>query len=57
MADALTGSGDQVLDLFGRFSVETGKNVTSPGVCDDQPAFATEVENGQLIVVGFSPNP
>jgi len=39
------------------FDLDTGKNVTSPGVCDDQPSFKTDVENGQLVVVGFNPNP
>ena len=35
------------------FDLDTGKNVTSPGVADDQPAYPTEVEGGQLHVVGF----
>lgn len=35
------------------FDLDTGANVTSPGVCDDQPAFKAEVENGQIVVVGF----
>ncbi len=35
------------------FDLDSGKNVTSPGVADDQPAFGTEVEAGQLVVVGF----
>lgn len=35
------------------FDLDTGKNVTSPGVADDQPAFSTEVADGQLVVVGF----
>lgn len=35
------------------FDLDTGKNVTSPGVCDDQPAYPTQVEDGQLHVVGF----
>lgn len=39
------------------FDLDTGRNITSPRVCDDQPAFKTEVENGQLVVVGFDPNP
>lgn len=37
------------------FDLDTGANVTSPGVCDDQPAFKAEVEGGQLIVVGDVP--
>lgn len=35
------------------FDLDTGKNVTSPGVADDQPAYPTQVEDGQLHVVGF----
>ena len=35
------------------FDLDTGKNVTSPGVADDQPAYPTEIEGGQLHVVGF----
>jgi 3-phenylpropionate/trans-cinnamate dioxygenase ferredoxin subunit len=35
------------------FDLDTGKNVTSPGVADDQAAFATEVEDGQVVVLGF----
>jgi 3-phenylpropionate/trans-cinnamate dioxygenase ferredoxin subunit len=35
------------------FDLDTGKNVTSPGVADDQPAYPTQVEGGQLHVVGF----
>lgn len=37
------------------FDLDTGKNVTSPGVCDDQPAFKAEVENGTIVVVGDVP--
>ena len=39
------------------FDLDTGANVTSPGVCDDQPAFKTEVEDGNLVVIGFNPEP
>jgi 3-phenylpropionate/trans-cinnamate dioxygenase ferredoxin subunit len=35
------------------FDFETGKNITSPGVCDDQPAFKVSVEEGMLILEGF----
>ena len=35
------------------FDLDNGKNVTSPGVADDQPAFPIEVKDGQLLVVGF----
>ncbi len=34
------------------FDLDTGKNVTSPGVADDQPAYQTHVEDGQLLVDG-----
>ena len=39
------------------FDLDTGRNVTSPGVCDDQPAFKVSEENGELILFGFNPNP
>ena len=32
------------------FDLDTGQNVTSPGVCDDQPVFPIRIENGLLIV-------
>lgn len=35
------------------FDLDSGKNVTSPGVCDDQPAYPTEVEEGELVVIDF----
>jgi 3-phenylpropionate/trans-cinnamate dioxygenase ferredoxin component len=35
------------------FDLDTGKNVTSPGICDDQKPYALEVENGQLVVIDF----
>lgn len=35
------------------FDLDTGKNVTSPGVAGDQTAYPTQVDDGQLIVVGF----
>jgi 3-phenylpropionate/trans-cinnamate dioxygenase ferredoxin subunit len=28
------------------FDLESGRNVTSPGICDDQPAFQVQVEDG-----------
>ena len=37
------------------FDLDSGKNVTSPGICDDQPAFKVEIEDGQLVVVGDVP--
>ena len=39
------------------FDFATGKNVTSPGVCDDQPAFQVSVVEGSLILEGFELNP
>jgi 3-phenylpropionate/trans-cinnamate dioxygenase ferredoxin subunit len=39
------------------FDMRTGKNMTSPGVCDDQPVVKIEVEDGQLVLVDFNPNP
>jgi 3-phenylpropionate/trans-cinnamate dioxygenase ferredoxin subunit len=38
------------------FDLDTGENATSPGICDDQPAFKIEIVDGQLIVVGFDPD-
>jgi 3-phenylpropionate/trans-cinnamate dioxygenase ferredoxin subunit len=35
------------------FDLDTGKNVTSPGIADDQPAFRTDVEDGHLVVIDF----
>lgn len=35
------------------FDFVTGKNMTSPGIADDQPAFACEIEDGQLYVINF----
>jgi 3-phenylpropionate/trans-cinnamate dioxygenase ferredoxin subunit len=35
------------------FDLDTGKNMTSPGIADDQPAFKTTVENGELLLVDF----
>lgn len=39
------------------FDLDTGKNLTSPGICDDQPAFKIHVEDGQLVVDDFDPEP
>lgn len=35
------------------FDLDSGKNVTSPGICDDQPRFDTDVADGQLVVIDF----
>lgn len=32
------------------FDMDSGKNVTSPGVCDDQVAFDIRVEGGELVL-------
>ena len=37
------------------FDLDSGKNVTSPGVADDQRPYELNVEDGQLFVVGFEP--
>ncbi len=37
------------------FDFETGRNMTSPGVCDDQPTVAVTVEEGQIVIDGFNP--
>ncbi len=37
------------------FDMDTGKNVTSPGIADDQTAFSTAVEDGQIVIDGFEP--
>jgi 3-phenylpropionate/trans-cinnamate dioxygenase ferredoxin component len=39
------------------FDLDTGMNVTSPGVCDDQPAFRITVEDGSLILEDFRAAP
>jgi 3-phenylpropionate/trans-cinnamate dioxygenase ferredoxin component len=35
------------------FDLKTGQNMTSPGVCDDQPAFRIVVEDGIIVLEGF----
>jgi 3-phenylpropionate/trans-cinnamate dioxygenase ferredoxin component len=37
------------------FDLDSGKNATSPGIADDQRAYALVVEDGQLFVIGFEP--
>ncbi len=37
------------------FDLDSGKNVTSPGVCDDQPAFRAREEDGAVVVTGDLP--
>lgn len=39
------------------FDLDTGVNATSPGICDDQTAFKTDVEDGQVVVIGFPQKP
>jgi len=35
------------------FDLDTGKNATSPGVCDDQRAFRISVDEGTLILEDY----
>lgn len=37
------------------FDMDTGRNVTSPGIADDQPTVKISVEDGQLVVEDFNP--
>jgi 3-phenylpropionate/trans-cinnamate dioxygenase ferredoxin subunit len=37
------------------FDLESGRNVTSPGVCGDQRAFRVSVQNGDLFLEDFDP--
>jgi 3-phenylpropionate/trans-cinnamate dioxygenase ferredoxin subunit len=37
------------------FDLTTGKNMTSPGVCDDQRAFKVAVNEGQLFLEEWNP--
>lgn len=30
--------------------MDTGRNATSPGVCDDQPTVQVAVEDGSLVI-------
>jgi 3-phenylpropionate/trans-cinnamate dioxygenase ferredoxin subunit len=39
------------------FDMDTGKNVTSPGIADDQRAFSTAIEGGNIVIDGFEPEP
>ena len=39
------------------FDLDTGKNETSPGICDDQPAYRIALHDGKLFLEGFNPNP
>ena len=32
------------------FELTTGRNVTFPSLCDDQPAFETKVQDGRVLV-------
>jgi 3-phenylpropionate/trans-cinnamate dioxygenase ferredoxin subunit len=36
------------------FDLDTGRNMTSPGICGDQKAFQVSVENGQLFLEGWT---
>ena len=35
------------------FDLDTGKNMTSPGICDDQTRYDTDIEDGKLVVIDF----
>jgi 3-phenylpropionate/trans-cinnamate dioxygenase ferredoxin subunit len=35
------------------FDLATGKNVTSPGVADDQLVYPIEIVDGNVVVIGF----
>jgi 3-phenylpropionate/trans-cinnamate dioxygenase ferredoxin subunit len=37
------------------FDMDSGRNVTSPGVCDDQPTVSVKEEGGELVLEGFNP--
>ncbi|HXN40263.1 MAG TPA: Rieske 2Fe-2S domain-containing protein [Myxococcaceae bacterium] len=37
------------------FDLTTGKNMTSPGICDDQRAFKIAVNDGQLFLEEWNP--
>ena len=37
------------------FDLDSGKNMTSPGVADDQTALRVEVENGELVLLPPEP--
>jgi 3-phenylpropionate/trans-cinnamate dioxygenase ferredoxin component len=39
------------------FDMDSGKNLTSPGIADDQRAFTATVEDGQIVIDGFEPEP
>jgi 3-phenylpropionate/trans-cinnamate dioxygenase ferredoxin component len=37
------------------FDLDTGQNVTSPGIADDQPIFRVSVEDGHIILFDLTP--
>jgi 3-phenylpropionate/trans-cinnamate dioxygenase ferredoxin component len=37
------------------FDLDTGANLTSPGIADDQPVVKVAVEQGELVVEDFNP--
>ncbi len=37
------------------FDLDSGKNITSPSVCDDQRAFRISEEEGSLVLEDFQP--
>lgn len=39
------------------FDLDTGKNVTSPQIADDQRIFRVSVVNGEIVLWDFTPEP
>ena len=35
------------------FDLDSGRNVTAPDLCDDQPVFRIAVEDGRLVLLDF----
>ena len=38
------------------FDLDTGRNVTSPGIADDQPIFRVSVIDGEIVLWDFTPS-
>ena len=38
------------------FDLDSGANLTSPGMCDDQRTVKIAVEDGQIVIEEFDPN-
>jgi 3-phenylpropionate/trans-cinnamate dioxygenase ferredoxin component len=39
------------------FDLDTGRNVTSPGIADDQPIFRVSVIEGEIVLWDLTPEP